>query len=61
VIVNKKGTVLGKYGADHENTEKEAAEFPNAKSRSNFRDDKIRINDDRKVEFKLSDFKDSSI
>lgn len=53
--------MLGKYGADHENTEKEAAEFPNAKSRSNFRDDKIRINDDRKVEFKLSDFKDSSI
>ena len=61
MIVNKKGEVLGQYGACYENSEKQAAEFPGCKSRSNFRDDKIRINDDRKVEFKMQDFKDSSI
>lgn len=61
VIVNKEGKVLGQYGACYPQSEKQAAEFPNCRDRHNFRDDKIRINDDRKVEFKTQDFKDSSI
>lgn len=34
--------------------------FPNVKNRSNFRDDKIRINDDRKIEMQLSDFNEDA-
>lgn len=30
-------------------------------ARNNFRDDKIRVNDDRKIEMQLDEFKDPSI
>ena len=35
--------------------------FKSLKSRSNFRDDKIRVNDDRKIEMVLSEFEDPTI
>lgn len=32
--------------------------FPNLRYRSNFRDEKIRVNDDRKIEFVLDEFQE---
>jgi hypothetical protein len=41
--------------------EKSHEMFKSLKSRSNFRDDKIRVNDDRKIEMVLSEFEDPTI
>lgn len=57
LVINGDGEVLAKLGGD------ETGEHPfqGLLSRSNFRDDKIRVNDDRKIEMKLDEFTDPTI
>jgi len=61
VVIDKGGNILFRQGTTLEMDPEGEAKFPSVKDRYNFRDDKIRINDDRKVEMKLEDFKDPSI
>jgi len=60
IVINKEGKILAQYGESECNEDAEKM-FPSMKDRTNFRDDKIRINDDYKIEMKLDEFKDPSI
>lgn len=60
VVMNKEGQMLARLSCKEEPSEDAQAMFPSLKDMSNFRDDKIRINDDRKICMNLDEFKDSS-
>lgn len=60
LVINKEGKILAQYGESEEDADAQKM-FPSLKERFNFRDDKIRINDDYKIEMKLDEFKDPSI
>lgn len=58
LIIDGEGKILAHLGGDNEVGDHG---FPSLCARSNFRDDKIRVNDDRKIEMQLDEFKDPSI
>ena len=59
--MNQDGQLLGRFGSTYDNDPEAKKLFPNCRDRTNFRDEKIRINDDRKVEMKFTDFEDPTI
>jgi hypothetical protein len=56
-VMDKEGNILAHFSPNSA----ESADFPNCRARANFRDNKIRVNDDRKVSLHLGDFKDAGI
>jgi hypothetical protein len=58
LVINAAGECLAKLGGDSEQADHS---FKTLQSRSNFRDEKIRINDDRKIEMCLDEFTDPTI
>lgn len=58
LVINAAGECLARLGG---NAEQADHTFKSLKSRTNFRDDKIRVNDDRKIEMQLSEFEDPTI
>lgn len=57
MVVNAEGEILAKLGGN------EVCEhsFKSLAARANFRDDKIRVNDDRKIEMQLDEFTDPTV
>lgn len=53
-VVNGEGIIIATIGPDSRSTE----DFSNLCFAEDFRDDKLKVNDDRKVRFSLPDFKD---
>jgi hypothetical protein len=56
LVINKEGKILARIGE----CEADSDAFSALKFRTNFRDDKMRLNDDMKIEMKLSEFTDPS-
>lgn len=54
-VMNREGQIVAQFSPNSV----EHADFPNCRARANFRDDKIRVNDDRKVSLNLGDFQDA--
>jgi hypothetical protein len=52
-VVSVTGEILAWLGGDKNQT---SSQYPSFKSRSNFRDEKTKINDDRKIEMALDEF-----
>lgn len=58
VVMNNEGEILAHLSAD-KRIDNES--FPSLKYKQGFRDEMMRVNDDRKIEMRLSEFKDSGL
>lgn len=57
VVVNKKGEILAHIGGNNYNSDLEGAKYLH----TGFRDERMRINDDRKISLQLSEFKEEGL
>lgn len=59
VVVNSDGEILARLSANQK--EADCPQFPSLKYKQGFRDEMMRVNDDRKIEMRLSEFKEPGI